>query len=314
MVTRNAWRTLTPTRVRTDAAGSTHRRSDPSDAAGYVGRVYDDYLTYGGLDPASLRGARVLELGPGDSLGVALRFVAAGAEHVTCVERHQVWKDRAHQAAIYRRILEGLDGRERERAESAIVLTDDDFTLDAARIELVEGPGAENLGELIPATSIDLIISRAVMEYVPAIERSLHQQAELLKPGALMIHKVDLRDHGLFTGAGHHPLTFLEVPERAYRAMSTRTGLPNRWRSSDYRNALESEGLEVSILTTHAAGVDEEVIPHVPALSRDRYAESFQLVSRTRTGLAKRFRDLPDQDLASIGVFLVARAPEGGVR
>lgn len=311
MMARNGWRALAADRVRTDVAGSTHRASDPSEAAAYIGRVFDDYLSYGGLTHEELDGARVLELGPGDSLGVALRFIAAGARRVQCVERHRVWKDPAHQAAIYERVLAGLPGAERSRASAAVALNGQGVSFDPDRIELIEGPGAENLSELVPASSLDLIVSRAVLEYVPAIERSLRQQARLLAPGGVMAHKIDLRDHGLFTGAGHHPLTFLEVPERLYAAMSTRTGLPNRWRGSEYRRVLESEGLEVEMLITHVTGSPEELIPHEAALSESQHGSSFELVERTRPDLAQRFRGLPGNDLAALGVFLIARSPAG---
>jgi hypothetical protein len=126
-----------------------------------------------------------------------------------------------------------------------------------------------------------------------------------------MAHKIDLRDHGLFTGAGHHPLTFLEVPDRVYAAMSTRTGLPNRWRGSEYRRVLESEGLEVEMLITHVTGTADELIPHEAALSEALHQSSFDLVERKRADLARRFRGLRGDDLAALGVFLVARSPVG---
>lgn len=307
MIARNSWRKIAPTAVRTDVAGSTHREADPGEAVDYISAVFADYLTYAELEAQDLDGATVLELGPGDSLGVALRFIAAGARRVVCIERYRVWQDPAHQKAIYAELIGRLPSDQRARAEAAVDLDGEVAVFDPDCIRLIEGPGAEGLDGLLPARSVDLIVSRAVLEYVHGIERSLAQQAQLLSDGGLMAHKIDLRDHGLFTSAGHHPLTFLEVPERLYGAMSTRTGMPNRWRASQYTDVLEGFGLEVEMLATHAAGVEAEVVPHAAALSPDRHASSFELVERTRSGLAGRFRSLDDQDLATVGIFLIAR-------
>ncbi|CAN5434531.1 hypothetical protein BH10ACT11_BH10ACT11_09240 [soil metagenome] len=309
MIARNSWRRVAPAAVRTDVAGSTHRETDPREAVNYISAVFEDYLTYGRLAEGDLEGATVLELGPGDSLGVALRFVAAGARRIVCVERYRVWQNPAHQREIYEELIRRLPPEQRSRTESAIEFGDAGVSFDPAVIELVEGPGAEGLDGLLALGSVDLIVSRAVLEYVPEIERSLHQQARLLSDDGMIAHKIDLRDHGLFTSAGHHPLTFLEIPERLYRAMSTNTGMPNRWRASEYADALESLGLEVDVLVTHAAGIETEVVPHAAALSSDGHARAFELVERTRDGLDPRFRALNDEDLATVGVFVTARRP-----
>ena len=63
--------------------GATHQRFELEGGLEYIDRVFSDYLTYGSLGPADLEGARILELGPGDNLGVALRFAAAGAAEAT---------------------------------------------------------------------------------------------------------------------------------------------------------------------------------------------------------------------------------------
>jgi SAM-dependent methyltransferase len=311
MIARNSWRRVAPASVRTDAAGSTHRETDPGEAVDYISAVFEDYLAYGRLGEGDLEGATVLELGPGDSLGVALRFIAAGARRVVCVERYRVWQDPVHQRKIYEELIGRLPREQRSRAESAIEFGGAGISFDPAVIELVEGPGAEGLDGLFDVGSVDLIVSRAVLEYVPEIERSLQQQARLLSDKGVIAHKIDLRDHGLFTSAGHHPLTFLEIPDRLYRAMSTHTGMPNRWRASEYADVLDRLGLDVEVLITHAAGIEAEVVPHAAALSSVRHAQAFELVERTRNGLDPRFRTFDDDDLATAGVFVIARKPGG---
>ena len=61
--------------------GSTHSHLPLSDSLGYIEAQFDDYMEYGELTPESVRGKRVFELGFGDNIGVALKFLASGAGH-----------------------------------------------------------------------------------------------------------------------------------------------------------------------------------------------------------------------------------------
>src|SRR3954449_11701099 len=60
---------------------------DPSERIAYSGNAFRAYVEMAGLSSGEIEGARVLELGPGEDLCVALRFLAAGAEQVTCIDR-----------------------------------------------------------------------------------------------------------------------------------------------------------------------------------------------------------------------------------
>jgi hypothetical protein len=66
-------------------ARSTHMSLTLAESVSYVNRTYEDYCRYGQLGPASLEGKTILEGGPGDNLGVALRFIAAGAAQVVAM-------------------------------------------------------------------------------------------------------------------------------------------------------------------------------------------------------------------------------------
>src|SRR4051794_2146586 len=60
--------------------GSTHLKSSLSESLAYINKQFSDYLGYAALTPEWLRDRQIVELGPGDNLGVALKFVAAGAK------------------------------------------------------------------------------------------------------------------------------------------------------------------------------------------------------------------------------------------
>src|SRR4051794_33313215 len=80
--------------------------SSVEQAAAYANSSADALMKRGGLE--SLDGLHVLELGPGDNLGVALRFLAAGAERVVCLDRFAIRRDPDFERRVYERLRAGL--------------------------------------------------------------------------------------------------------------------------------------------------------------------------------------------------------------
>jgi len=289
--------------------GATHRSFDLEQSVEYVNRVYEDYLEYGRIGSDELIGGKVLELGPGDNLGVALRFAAAGASRVVATDRFVPVRDPAREEAIYRALSDELPGEARSRVAAAAA--GERFTIGDAGIELLEETPIEEAPAILGERSFDLIVSRAVLEHVYDLETAVASMDELLRPGGLMVHKVDLSDHGLFSLGGHNPLTFLTVSDRTYRWMGEKSaGLPNRRRIDWYRDELEGMGYMPEFLVTHMAGSETELEPHVPLDEVAGDARSAAVVGEVRQGLNRRWRDLPTDDLAVTGFMLVARKPE----
>jgi len=119
-------------------------------------------------------------------------------------------------------------------------------------------------------------------------------------------------DHGLFTTGGHNPLTFLTVGERTWRWMGEHSGLPNRRLVDWYREETAERGYEAHILVTQAIGEDEEIVPHTATMPASALASAKPLVDEIRPALPPRYRTLPDEDLATAGIFLIARKPGPG--
>ena len=86
------------TGLKAHQSGATHSRHSPEQGANYVASVFRDYLDAGGLSVADLQGASVLEVGPGDNLGVAALFAAAGAKKVVCLDRFRAIATRPRTA------------------------------------------------------------------------------------------------------------------------------------------------------------------------------------------------------------------------
>src|SRR5215218_7369845 len=124
------------------AYGSTHEFWSLEKSVSYIDKVYREYLEYSGLGPEAFRGSRILEVGPGDNFGVALKFLAAGAERVVCLDKFYSKRDQGQQLSIYRALRERMQPKSRERFDSAINLTDD-LALNPDRLSYVHGVGIE---------------------------------------------------------------------------------------------------------------------------------------------------------------------------
>ncbi len=257
----------------------------------YIDRVYADYLAYGDLEHFS---GRVAEIGPGDNFGIALRMLGAGAREVHTVDRYRPLRDAAWQARIHRTLAERHGLGE---------LLDEGNEIGGLFVH--EGVPAEMFFRS-SGLHFDCIVSRAVLEHLYDPFAALDDMADALAPGGTMIHRIDFRDHGMF--GSHHPLTFLTVPDRLYRAMTSASGRPNRYLLPAWRDWLGRSSLAGSMRTTRLAGQEGELGPaewdDIDPAARQTALETVQAI---RPRLAPRLAAFADQDLAVSGCVLVAK-------
>jgi SAM-dependent methyltransferase len=294
---------------RSTTSGAQSRRQSVPEAVGYVHRTFELLLTGGGITEGEIRGKRILELGPGDHLGLGLRFLAAGAERVLSVDRFAVAHEVAPQRRIYEALLASLGPEQRARLAEVITLDRPHPNLDEARIQLIPRlPIEDALGVLEPG-SFDLIFSVAVGEHLRDSDDAFRAMHELLASGGTMLHQIDLRDHGMFSRFGMNPLTFLTIPEWLYRAMVRGTGAPNRRMIAYYRTKISELGLTGSIVIKQVVGEAEPLPTPRKSLveGRDYGSDELQLIREVRPKLAGPFRDLGDEELLASAIFLTAR-------
>jgi SAM-dependent methyltransferase len=223
----------------------------------YTRYVFEDLTAAAGLEQI---GGRVLEIGPGGHVGVSLLFLAAGAEHATCID---VLAYKTDQDAMYRELApdaESLLERLDYRCPDAIETTS------------------------LPSDAFDVVFSAACLEHVADPAQTVRRIADLLAPGGVSVHGIDLRDHRNFD----EPHGFLRYPDWLWRAATSNKVATNRWRASDWEQAFTAAGLvEVETLSRGEAPVTPE----------------------QRAAMSRRFRDKTLEDLALTLVISVARKP-----
>ena len=294
--------------------GSTHSTiiKQLSESIDYINVQFDDYLKYSGLASERLQGMKIFELGFGDNVGVALKFIAAGAAQVVCLDKFYSKRDLEQQRLIYLALRETLTPEGQKRFDEAINL-EGDVEINTAKIVCLYGKDVEDAEDLDGLGPFDLVISRGAIQDIFNPDAAFEAMDKMLIRGGCMLHKIDLSDQGMFRANGMNPLTYLTVSDSVYRLMAIDSGKPNRKLMSYYRNVMNRLGYQTELLVTGIIGVGEcgkgDLHPHKPRveLGVDYPQSTLDLVNEIRPRLATQFKSLPDDELIVDGVFIVAK-------
>jgi len=290
--------------------GSTHSKLDTEKSLTYINEQYNDYLNYGQISPQSVRGQRVFELGFGDNVGVALRFLADDADHVTCLDKFYSTRNNDQQRKIYQALRESLSRQQQRRFDQAIDLSAG-IEINSEKLKCIYGVDVENCNPVKDAELFDLIISRAVIQDIYEPRQSFIAMDKLLIKGGCMLHKIDLSDQGMFRDSGMNPLTYLTISESIYRRMATDSAISNRKLGSYYKGLMNDLGYETTMLVTDVCGTTGkgDFCPHRENLDYDdeRVKKALTFVREIHPRLGSEFRRLSDDELMTAGVFMIAR-------
>jgi SAM-dependent methyltransferase len=292
--------------------GATHARLSTAESVAYINRVYEDYRNYGGLLEQAIRGKRILEVGPGDNLGVALRLYAAGAAQVVCLDKFFARRDEAQQLAVYGALRDTLSAPERARFDAALSLEGSSPRFNADCVRYLYGSSAEDAVEALGADTFDFVVSRAVIWEIHETDRALDALTTVLRKGGRMVHKIACIDW-MFRDHGHHPLEFLTVPDRLYRWIAHDSGKSNRRSIAWYREKLATLGLQTRFHIVRTVGSTRpEFAPGTFQLKRGVHYEEadLEMLREIRPRLLPRFQTLTDEDLLVEDMFVVADKPQ----
>jgi len=304
--------TLRRVGIRSDQIGQPDYAALPvSEIPKYLGRIdatIAGYEKYGGLSPAVVRDKHVLEIGPGETIGVALWFSGAGAAHVTTVDKFVPYLKSEFHRALYRSLLSQSDDSARRNIADAIDLTD--LRLNPRRISY-EYESIEHAAAELAPESVDVIVSNAVLEEIYDLDTTFAALDRVLKPGGRQVHVIDLRDYGMFSKFGFHPLEFLTVSDHIYPYMVGSSGQPNRRLIDYYRHALGALGYDTTIYVTWVLGQSQPLREFRTKLQYgvDYSDDTLTLLRSIRPRLLPRYRQLSDDDLLVESILVVANKP-----
>ncbi|CUS36094.1 methyltransferase domain-containing protein [Candidatus Nitrospira nitrificans] len=278
-------------------------------SAQYCYSVYLRHLVIAAQHGLATDPRTLVELGPGDSIGIGLMALLTGAEQYYALDAVRHASTEAN-LSVFDELVQLLRGQAPipsadEFTEILPALSDYRFPreiLSAARLaQALEPERLKRLrnalsGDLaacpiyylapmgrmneIPSNSIDLIISQAVMEHVDPLKEIYAECFRILNPDGFMSHQIDLRCHDTASEWNGH----WKYSELTWRLM--RGGRPwfiNRQPCSVHLDLVKQVGFSLC-------------------------AEIKQLSSSgiSNRQLASRFRSLSESDLKTSGVFVLA--------
>ena len=242
----------------------------------------------------SLQGARILELGPGQTLASGLLLYANGAATYTAVD---LFFMPGSNAQVYRQLRKHLAERplllpidvETTRAEAlrrfdeAVRLEENEAAFSPGKVDYRWPVDAARLP--FPDASFDVVVSLAAFEHFQDPEAAIRECARVTASSGVGLHQVDFRDHRDFS----RPLEFLKHTDAEWTEIQKgSSAYTNRWRKGDFERAFSFSNLSLERM----GGVERA--PLDPAL---------------RSQLDPRFRDRSVEDLEVLGAFFVVRKP-----
>ncbi|MCT7961877.1 class I SAM-dependent methyltransferase [Laspinema sp. D1] len=282
--------------------GSKHQSLALEESIDYIEEVLADYKHYGEIE--KFYGV-IAEVGPGDNAGVALLMRHDGCSRVDLIDRYYSKRNIEQQGKIYTALDKkyNLDVFNTGKQWDEKLLSGINWKIGQSAEDYFQKVALEQ-GEIY-----DFIVSRSVLEHLYNPITGLRHMVDCLKPGGRIFHKIDFRDHGMFTPK-HHELTFLEIPQYLYPRMVQNSGRPNRILVHRYKQALEemkNQGLiSYKLLVTRLVEVGD-IQPHKRYEEIDwvKRQESIRFIEQFKNKFAKEFYHLNSEELSVTGVFLV---------
>lgn len=277
------------------SSGTTHAELSIEESIHYIEGVFHDYQKVSGRH--MWRG-RVAELGPGDNAGVASLFLAHGAEQVDLADRFYSKRNNSQQKNIHQAL--------QNRWPTLPNITEDGSI---SGIERFYGESASGENFFLHHKGYDTIISRSVLEHVDQPELVLRRMFDALNPGGQLIHKVDLRDHGMMTPYAHD-IKWFEIPECLLRMMVDKSGYPNRFLFHEYKRVLQDITLNSRFYVAGLFGVGTLDTFYAPDdLPQHLKKQALDHIQKYRNKFARYLRHVPGEDLMVSSFFFVCSKP-----
>ncbi len=291
--------------------GLSGRKTGGTTSARYCYAVWLRHLVLLRQSGLPTRFETVLELGPGDSLGISMAALLCGARR--CLSLDVVrYADRALDLQIFDELVDLFHNRADipDDVEFPLVqptLASYRFPADilpAERMAALLGPArvaalrdsircpSQSLSDAglcylapwqpgsVPSQSVDLILSQTVLEYAPDLAGLYDEMVRWLKPSGVMSHEIDFKSFGLTRQWDGH----WACPDPLWRLATGRR-----------RHKHNRQPCSRHIALAEAAGC------RVVSVARTRWPSQI-----ARAQLTPRFRSVTDDDLTTSSALIQA--------
>jgi len=201
----------------------------------YSKKQFEEFVNkVGGI--TKIKDKKILELGPGGSLGFGLLMLQNGASQYIVIEDGQHTFINKKQMKFYKKLL----GNNEVSIKKFFIFKNERYYYNQEFINFIKID--QNSKYDLASDSVDSIYSYAVLEHVHNLDLCFSEMARVLKIGGLMEHQVDLRDH-IFS---QDSLWFLKISDFWFKFLFEKTGeYVNRKRFSYYNDLIDRYGLKI---------------------------------------------------------------------
>lgn len=249
--------------------------------------VLEDLLTLVDASKRTLKHSTVLEIGPGQTPDLLYSALALGAIKAIGCDVSEYLSCDYLKADSYTETLNWLSRAAKQNMLSGGYQEIDDtlfkgMDLPESKLSIYHYDGCDLP---IEDSAIDIVWSKSVLEHVRDPYRLSKEFYRVLKPGGLMCHIIDLRDH-MTLANGKDWLRFLKYSDKLWNLMmSNRTSWCNRTPESGWKDIFISSGF--NILEWNTIKMD--------------FHRDFN-----RDDLDPKFRLIPDDELSTSWIHLAA--------
>jgi len=171
----------------------------------------------------SLKGASLLELGPGGSIGFGLLAIKDGVSSYYAIDDGNHLNEKKLQT-IYEELIGNKTQLVIAKRKVKVTKLNRDFSY------------------RLPDSTIDIVYSCAVLEHIKDLDGAIKEMSRVLKTGGIMYHHVDLKDH-IFSNKS---LFFLAIPQKIFNFFFYHTGeWVNRVRLLEYKRLFAKNNLKI---------------------------------------------------------------------
>jgi hypothetical protein len=191
-----------------------------------------DYMS----DPAPFSNKKVLELGPGNSLGTGMLIALDKCEYYDAFDMFPLARSTAAQ--FYKNVLPTIHGVSDVSELSDLVWNATQGT-SIARFNYVIDPEFE-LVKMAGDKKFNIIVSCAAFEHFRFVEQTIRQLSKIAEVGCVLCTEIDFRTHSRWI-RDHDPNNIYRYSNYIYNIFYF-NGQPNRVRPVEYFNYLKKYG------------------------------------------------------------------------
>lgn len=196
----------------------------------------------------SVKDKIVLELGPGQTPDLLFAALLYGAKKVIALDINKYLKSDLYDLNLYKETREWIrDAVNRGELPLAETFNGERYATELPQIPLSDLYFSVYDGRRFPLEdeSVDIIWTKSVLEHVREPTVMIREMKRVLKPGGIMLHIIDLRDHTTLEN-GKDWLRFLRYSDMLWNLMTgNRSTWANRLRAFQWKNLFEETGFKL---------------------------------------------------------------------